>query len=122
MWRLRTEITLAADGVEDVQGEGEEEVDDEDEQHDDDEADDEEPGVPSTTRAGAGNETFLIDNMPINDFEIPRILIGVKKHIKALEKQSFEEEDSEKEEELKQTRRPVWPGGVAAGQAPSSSL
>jgi uncharacterized membrane protein (DUF106 family) len=58
--------------------------------------------VPSTTGAGVGDETVFIDNLPNDDFEIRRMLKEVKKHIKALEKQFFEEEDSEKEEELKQ--------------------
>lgn len=59
--------------------------------------------MPSTTGAAvAGDETVFIDNLPNDDFEIRRMLKEVKKHIKALEKQFFEEEDSEKEEELKQ--------------------
>eukprot|EP00347_Sterkiella_histriomuscorum_P014782 403359546 len=47
-------------------------------------------------------ETVFIDNLPNDEFEIRRMLKEVKKHIKSLEKQFFEEEDSEKEEELKQ--------------------
>lgn len=43
-----------------------------------------------------------IDNLPNHEHEIQSMLRQVKKHIKALEKQFFEEEDSEKEEELKQ--------------------
>jgi len=43
----------------------------------------------------------FIDNLPNDEFEIRRMLKEVKKHIKTLEKQFFEEEDSEKEEELK---------------------
>lgn len=45
---------------------------------------------------------MFIDNLPNDEFEIRRMLKEVKKHIKQLEKQFFEEEDSEKEEELKQ--------------------
>jgi hypothetical protein len=48
------------------------------------------------------DETVFIDNLPNDEFEIRRMLKEVKKHIKALEKQFFEEEDSEKEDELKQ--------------------
>ena len=53
----------------------------------DDEEEYEEPGVSTKTGAGAGagNETFVIDNLPNDDFEIPRMLKEVKKHIKALE-------------------------------------
>ena len=47
-------------------------------------------------------ETVFIDNLPSDEFEIRRMLKEVKKHIKILEKQFFEEEDSEKEDELKQ--------------------
>lgn len=46
-------------------------------------------------------ETVFIDNLPNDEFEIRRMLKEVKKHIKTLEKCFFEEEDSEKEEELK---------------------
>ena len=49
----------------------------------------------------AADETVFIDNLPNDEFEIRRMLKEVKKHIKQLEKQFFEEEDSEKEEELK---------------------
>lgn len=44
---------------------------------------------------------MFIDNLPNDEFEIRRMLKEVKKHIKQLEKSFFEEEDSEKEEELK---------------------
>lgn len=49
-----------------------------------------------------GDQTVFIDNLPNDDFEIRRMLKDVRRHIKQLEKQFFEEEDSEKEEELKQ--------------------
>lgn len=45
---------------------------------------------------------MFIDNLPNDEFEIRRMLKEVKKHIKLLEKMFFEEEDSEKEDELKQ--------------------
>lgn len=50
---------------------------------------------------GDEEDTVFIDNLPHDEFEIKRMLREVKKHIKSLEKQFFEEEDSEKEEELK---------------------
>jgi len=43
-------------------------------------------------------ETVFIDNLPADENEIKKMLREVKKHIKALEKQFFEEEDSEQEE------------------------
>ena len=46
-------------------------------------------------------DTVFIDNLPNDEFEIRRMLKEVRKQIKQLEKQFFEEEDSEKEEELK---------------------
>ena len=46
-------------------------------------------------------DTVFIDNLPQDEAEIKRMLREVKKHIKELEKQFFEEEDSEQEEELK---------------------
>lgn len=46
-------------------------------------------------------DTVFIDNLPQDEAEIKRMLREVKKHIKDLEKQFFEEEDSEQEEELK---------------------
>lgn len=48
------------------------------------------------------DQHVYIDNLPNNDHEIQSMLRQVRKHIKALERQFFEEEDSEKEEELKQ--------------------
>lgn len=44
---------------------------------------------------------MFIDNLPNDEFDIKRMLKEVRKHIKILEKQFFEEEDSEKEDELK---------------------
>jgi hypothetical protein len=48
------------------------------------------------------DETVFIDNLPNDEFEIRRMLKEVRETRKALEKQFFEEEDSEKEDELKQ--------------------
>ena len=50
----------------------------------------------------AEGTTVFIDNLPNDEFEIRNMLKEVRKHIKQLEKQFFEEEDSEREEELKQ--------------------
>lgn len=55
-----------------------------------------------TEEAEEEEETVYIDNLPNEENEIKRLLKEVSKHIKKLEKQFFEEEDSEREEELKQ--------------------
>lgn len=64
----------------------------------DEEDDEDEDG---TQQEAANTETVFIDNLPNDEFDIRRMLKEVKKHIKALERQFFEEEDSEKEDELK---------------------
>ncbi|CDW81830.1 mt-a70 family protein [Stylonychia lemnae] len=46
-------------------------------------------------------DTIFIDNLPSDEFEIRRQLQDVKRYIKQFEIRFFEEEDSEKEEELK---------------------
>lgn len=46
-------------------------------------------------------ETVFIDNLPSNEMDIRVMLKEVKKHIKILERQFFEEEDSDLEEEQK---------------------
>ena len=46
-------------------------------------------------------ETVFIDNLPNEEHEIRAMLREVKRHIAILEKQFFEEEDSEQEEILK---------------------
>ena len=48
-------------------------------------------------------DTVFIDNLPQDESEIKRMLREVKKHIKNLEKQFFEEEDSEQDEEVKRS-------------------
>ncbi len=63
-----------------------------------DEAEDDDEGVHQND---PGNETVFIDNLPNDEFDIRRMLKDVRRHIKILEKQFFEEEDSEKEDELK---------------------
>lgn len=67
----------------------------------DDEEDDGADGEDITTAGAIDDQTVFIDNLPNDEFEIRRMVKEVKKHIKALEKQFFEEEDSEKEDELK---------------------
>jgi 16S rRNA G966 N2-methylase RsmD len=57
----------------------------------------------ATGAAGDESNTIFIDNLPQEDHEIRRMLKDVKRHIKELEKQFFIEEDSEQEEELKET-------------------
>ena len=64
---------------------------------DEDDPDEDEDGVQQVP----GDETVFIDNLPNDEFDIRRMLKDVRKHIKQLEKQFFEEEDSEKEDELK---------------------
>jgi uncharacterized protein YfkK (UPF0435 family) len=75
------------------------------------EDEDEEEDAPRKGRhdkAPIGDDsTVFIDNLPNDEFEIRRMLKEVKKHIKVLEKQFFEEEDSEKEDELKQINNVV---------------
>lgn len=68
--------------------------------HDDDDDDQEDDEVDKTDKKG-GEETVFIDNLPNDEFEIRNMLKDVRKHIKKLERDFFEEEDSEKEEELK---------------------
>lgn len=76
-------------------------MEEEDEDNEEEEEDDEEVSLAAKAKGGADDNTVFIDNLPNDEFEIRRMLKEVKKHIKALEKQFFEEEDSEKEDELK---------------------
>jgi len=46
-------------------------------------------------------DTVFIDNLPNDEFEIKSMLRQVRAHIKELEKQFFEEEDSDQEDQLK---------------------
>ena len=69
-----------------------------DSEEDEEDPDEDEDGAHP---AAPGDETVFIDNLPNDEFDIRRMLKEVKKHIKQLEKQFFEEEDSEKEDELK---------------------
>ena len=69
---------------------------------DDDAAGEDEDGADVERSGAKGEETVFIDNLPNDEYEIRAMLKEVKKHIKLLEKQFFEEEDSEKEEDLKQ--------------------
>jgi hypothetical protein len=71
---------------------------------DNDEEDDEDQGDEDEVEKSGkkGDETVFIDNLPNDEFEIRNMLKDVRKQIKILERNFFEEEDSEKEEELKQ--------------------
>ena len=91
-----------SDFIEDGDGLDEEEMGDnnceiEGDSEDEEDPDEDEDGV----HQAAGDETVFIDNLPNDEFDIRRMLKDVRKHIKQLEKQFFEEEDSEKEDELK---------------------
>ena len=46
-------------------------------------------------------DAVFIDNLPNDEFEIRKLLKEVMKHAKLLEKQFFEDEDSEREDQLK---------------------